>query len=371
MVLGLIAMIFNKISDLASRAVFFGVNFGANIVARYSVRIKGAYKRGNYPVLAFLILTPAALLGFGYFTGLLNYVINFSLSFVFFFFNLFYFLVHTVLYVILFLPIAAFSYGLHFIAAFWDWGIIAKLPLHWLSTHLPSATSYVNELNLIPLLNVFFFGAHAASMAGGNASFGDSFGLMQSPLTLGDFTWRPVTVDLNNPNRIINPPVPRNSSVRRSIWVKPVTQAFSGSSGGISSGYWSGNGGADPTVEPGSTDSTGPDSATYWLNYPDDSGGTNTVNYGSNVGAGTLKSSVISALGNSGTSLSAIHQDIDSHTGGTVANYNPLSGSGIDFSSLGSTVSSAISSAITQPGKVISTAGSVVSDAIGKISSWW
>ncbi len=215
MVVGLLADIFAKISDLASRAVFFGVNFGANIVARYSVRLKKAYKRGNYPVLAFLILTPAALLGFGYFTGLLDYVINFSLSFVFFFFNLFYFLIHTILYVVLFLPIAAFSYGLHFIAAIWDWGIIAKLPLHWLSHHIPSATGYVNQLNLIGLLNMFFFGAHAAGMAGGNASLSNSFGLMTSPPVIGDFTWRPVTVDLNNHHGSkINPPVPKNSSVR-------------------------------------------------------------------------------------------------------------------------------------------------------------
>ncbi len=359
--------IFSAISNLASRAVFFGVNFGANIVARYSVRIKGAYKRGNYPVLAFLILTPAALLGFGYFTGLLNYVINFSLSFVFFFFNLFYFLVHTVLYVILFLPIAAFSYGLHFIAAFWDWGIIAKLPLHWLSHHIPSATSYVNQLDLIGLLNAFFFGAHAASMAGGNASLGDSFGLMSSPPTVGDFVWRPVTVDLNNPHGPrINPPLtyPQRKAESQSIWTKPVTSALSGSSGGSSSS------------------SSGYDSPTYWLNYGT-SAGSGSVNYGSNVGASTLKSSVISALGNSGTSLSAVHADMDSHTGGTIANYDPVSGSGVSISNIGSTIGSAVSSSInfvegsgassgisSVVSSVASTVGTYVSDAATLINNW-
>ena len=277
--------IFSAISNLASRAIFFGLNLAANIWMRYWIRIRMAYQGRvvtvtnsfgspprrmytgtNYPLLAFLILTPLALMGFGYFTGLLNYVVNFSLSFVFFFFNLFYFVVHTLIYVVLYIPVALFDFGLKYMSAVFDYGILAHLPF---ASHVPTLGSYVNGLNLIGLLNAFFYGAHAASMAGGNASFGNSFGLMSSPPTLGDFTWRPVTVNLNNMQHPINQPLTQQQQQQqqRSIWNRPIT----GLGGTVSGG----------------TVSTG-----------------------------------------GGTSLVAIHRQIDKRTGGTKANYNPISNGG-------------------------------------------
>ena len=228
----LLSFIFTQIRELASRAIFFGLNLASDIWMRYWIRLKMAYQGRvvtvtnpfgsppkrvysgtNYPLLAFLLLTPAALLSFGYFTGLLDYGINFSLSFVFFFFNLFYFIVHTAIYVVLYIPVALFDFGLKYMSAIFDYGILAHLPF---SSHVPTLGSYLNGLNLIGLLNAFFYGAHAASMAGGNASLGQSFGLTSSPPTLGDFTWRPVTVDLNNPHGPrINPPL--NYSQKQSL----------------------------------------------------------------------------------------------------------------------------------------------------------
>lgn len=282
---------------LLSKLLFWGINVCADFSRRYWNRIELAYKRGNWPVAVMLVVAPLAGIGFGWFTGLLDYLINAGLSFVFFFVNLAYFTVHTLLYIIFYIPSAAFDYGLRFFAGFWDGGIVSHFP-DWLSNKLPNATDYVNALNILGLVNGVFYGSAAA-----NSSAPGQFGLIADPPKVGDFFWRPITVDLNNPNGDVINPDPgtvENEPDPADIWYQPVIPGSGGSSGGGTGGSGDGSSG-DSWDNIDWSDPSGWDCSGYSCTWVGDDGGID---------------------------LGGIHDRIDDATGGGAGNYDPISDGG-------------------------------------------
>ena len=289
--IALASKVLPKLRNLLSRAMLFGYNLVFTIFMKWWYRTKYGIKRKKWGLVVFNVLFPVVVITGSWLTGFLDYIINFSLSFVFFFFNLAYFIVHTTAYLIMYIPAAILDYGLKFFAGIWDNGIIAKIP--GVSDYAPKAMDYVIGLNIIGHLNAFFYGSAAANAAATADSPIGAFGLVHDPPKVGDFLWRPVTVDLNNPNGDYINPDPRtveNPPKPDEVWYTPIVDSGGGDSGGSS---WDSIDWSDPS----GWDCSG--SSCTWVGDTD-----------------------------GGTDLSAVHDYIDEATGGSAENYDPISDGG-------------------------------------------